>query len=406
MAYYRFKFFDDEKNVKSGIVEADNDANAMEILNEKGIVFISLEKENSLRYFNIFSYFKRITSKDVVIFSRQFSVMIAANLVIVQALKIAVEQTENPKLRKVISQIAYDVDNGSKLSDALSKYPKIFSSFYVSVVRSGETSGKLDSVLNYLADEMEKDFDIMAKIRGAMIYPAIILVGMVIVGFIMIVFVIPKLTETMQESNAELPFTTKVLINISDFFTSYFMTHFWWLILIIIALISYGLRSYLKTSLGKGQFDHLLLKIPVFGKLIQKVYIIRFSRTMNTLIIGGVTIVDSLRVARDVIANSIYRDLIDETILEVEGGNNISNVFERNVFMPKMVSQLISVGEKTGRLDLVLEKVTNFYSKEVDNTTNNLMVLLEPIIMIILGLGVGFLISAIILPMYNMANAF
>jgi len=406
MAYYRFKFFDDEKNVKSGIVEADNDANAMEILNEKGIVFISLEKENSLRYFNIFSYFKRITSKDVVIFSRQFSVMIAANLVIVQALKIAVEQTENPKLRKVISQIAYDVDNGSKLSDALSKYPKIFSSFYVSVVRSGETSGKLDSVLNYLADEMEKDFDIMAKIRGAMIYPAIILVGMVIVGFIMIVFVIPKLTETMQESNAELPFTTKVLINISGFFTSYFMTHFWWLILIIIALISYGLRSYLKTSLGKGQFDHLLLKIPVFGKLIQKVYIIRFSRTMNTLIIGGVTIVDSLRVARDVIANSIYRDLIDETILEVEGGNNISNVFERNVFMPKMVSQLISVGEKTGRLDLVLEKVTNFYSKEVDNTTNNLMVLLEPIIMIILGLGVGFLISAIILPMYNMANAF
>jgi len=346
-------------------------------------------------------FLNRIKLKEVVVFSRQFSVLISANVPLVQALKILVEQTANPKFKIIISQVADEVDAGSRLSVALARRSSVFSDFYVSVIKSGETSGKLDEVLNYLADEMEKDYDMMSKIKGAMIYPAFVLSGLGVVGVLMLTFVVPKLTDIMSESGGELPLATRILIAASDFMASY-----WWILLVIIAGAVTGLRLFLRTSRGRFIFDTIALRLPVFGKLLQRIYLVRFTRSMKTLIAGGVTIVRSLEISGDVVGNTVYKKIITDTIKEVEDGNSISAIFIKRKEIPAMVSQMMSIGEKTGKLDVILSRVTDFYGREIENIVANLMTLMEPIIMVVMGLGVGLMVAAIIMPMYNMASQF
>ncbi|MDD4610863.1 MAG: type II secretion system F family protein [Patescibacteria group bacterium] len=401
MPIFKYKASDSEKNLVAGLVEAPTESLAAEILRDNNLEVIYLGPDKGKKINLNISLFNRIKTKDLVIFSRQFSVMVSANVAIVQALGIVAEQTENEKLKSVITEISDEVDGGARLSEAMSKKSKVFSEFFVSVIKSGETSGKLDEVLNYLADEMEKDFDMMSKIKGAMIYPIFLFCTLVVVGALMMIKVIPQLTAVMIESGAPLPMATKILIGISDFLVSY-----WWLFLIILVAAVVGFRFYAKTISGKRTIDHLKLKLPLFGNLLKNIYLVRFSRSMHTLILGGVTISKSLEVAADVVDNEIYKELIIETLKEVENGNTISGVFAASPEVPKMVSQMLSVGEKTGKLDLVLAKVTDFYTRDINNTVNNLMSLMEPVIMVIMGIAVAVMVAAIILPMYNMASAF
>ncbi|MFH1427615.1 MAG: type II secretion system F family protein, partial [Patescibacteria group bacterium] len=361
----------------------------------------SLELESSGKKRNFLAILNRIKAKDIVIFSRQFSVMISANVALVQALKIIEDQTDNIRLKMIISEVADEVDSGSRLSESLEKRSDVFSDFYINVIKSGETSGKLDEVLRYLADEMEKDYDMMSKIKGAMIYPAFVFFGLGVVGVIMMVFVVPKLTEILVESGVELPITTRMLIGTSDILSSY-----WWLLIIIFVGIIIGFKYYLKTPFGRKYFDFIKLKVPIFGKLFQRIYLVRFTRSMNTLIVGGVAITKSLEIAADVVGNEIYKELIKETSKAVEDGDSISSVFINSKEIPGMVSQMMSVGEKTGKLDVVLEKITDFYSREINNVVANLMTLMEPIIMSVIGVAVGVMVAAIILPMYNLASAY
>ncbi|MDP2709364.1 MAG: type II secretion system F family protein [bacterium] len=400
MPIFKYKAFDKNKNVKEGMVEAGSREYVGEILAEKGYSIVSVSETSSLKKISL-PFLNRISAKDIVIFSRQFSVLISANVAMVQALKILVDQTNNINLKMTASEVADEVDAGSTLSEALGKRVNIFSNFYVSVIRSGETSGKLDEVLNYLADEMEKDYDMMSKIRGAMIYPAFVLTSLIGVGIVMMIFVVPKLTGILTESGAELPITTKILIG-----TSGFMSEYWWLLLITAVGSFSAFKYYVKRPRGRRQFDYLKLKLPIFGRLFQLIYLVRFTRSMNTLIVGGVTIADSLKVAAEVVGNKIYQELIEETIKEVEDGNSISSVFLESAVIPKMVSQMLNIGEKTGKMDVILERITNFYSREVANIVANLMTLMEPLIMVIMGLAVGVMVAAVILPMYNLATQF
>ncbi len=341
----------------------------------------------------------RVKKKDLVVFFRQFSVMISANLSVVRALNIITTQTKNPKLKIIVSELAYEVDSGTRLSAALSKREDVFSAFYINVIKSGETSGKLDEVLNYLADEVEKDNDIVTKIRNALIYPAFIIVALIGVGVFMMVFVVPKLTEILEQSGAELPLATRIIIGISDFLSSY-----WWLLILLILTLISLFRLYTRTDRGRRQIDYLKLKLPVFGGLFQRVYIVRFTRSMQTLVASGITITNALDIVSEVVDNEIYKDLILQTEEEVEGGNSLAIIFEDSKEIPPMVSQMIKVGEKTGRLETVLDNVTDFYSKEAENMVSNLVTLLEPFVIVVMGLGVGVMIAAIILPMYNLAN--
>lgn len=343
----------------------------------------------------------RITIKDLVIFSRQFSVLVSANVNLVESLTTIVDQTANLKLKMVISDIAYQVDSGSLLSDAMGKWSKHFSGFFINVIRSGETSGKLDEVLTYLANEMEKDYDMSKKITGAFIYPAFVLSGLTGVGIMMMVFVVPQLTGVLAETGAQLPLATRIIIAISDFLKNYFV-----LVIIFVVLGVIGFRMYAKTARGGRQVDFIKLHLPIFGDLFQTIYIVQFCRSLSTLLKGGVNITKSLEVTIDIVRSRVYQDLISKTLDAVNEGHPVAYVFESSKEIPSMVPQMMSVGEKTGKLDDILEKIVDFYSREINNKLANLTTLMEPIIMVVMGVGVGIMVAAVLMPMYNIATSF
>lgn len=397
---YRYEALDDQGTKKTGLVEADDSRDAASLLKENNLTLVNLEVANIKKSINL-PFINRISMKDVVIFARQFSIMIGAGVAMVQALRILVNQTENQKFKKVIGEIGDEVEGGAPLSDCLAKRPKIFSNFFVSVVKSGERSGKLDEVLNYLADEIGKDYDMIAKIRGSMIYPAVVMVGMVVIGIVMMVFVLPKLMDVMTETGTALPVATRILIAISNFMTGY-----WWLLIILFVGLLFAIKIALSSRTGRWIFDAMTLRLPVFGKLFQKILLVRFCRSMNTLLLGGVSIENSLSIAGDVVSNMTYKSLVNQTIKEVEDGNSISIVFLDSPLIPKMVSHMMQVGEETGKLDVVFNKVSEFYNREIDNMLANMMSLLEPMVMILIGVGVGVMVAAVIMPMYSMVGSF
>ncbi|HTW96875.1 MAG TPA: type II secretion system F family protein [Candidatus Methylomirabilis sp.] len=399
MPVYRYNAKNAAGKKVSGLINAFNRQAAIERLEEINLAIVSLKDKTDSWDLKLTTLLQPVRAKDLVIFSRQFSVMISANLALVQSLRIVSEQTENITLKMVVSEVAYEVDSGSTLSAALGKRPKIFSPFYTNVVRSGETSGRLDEVLNYLADEMEKDYDMDAKIKGAMIYPAFVFSGLIVVGVLMMVLVVPKLTEIMAESGAALPLSTRIVVGISNF-----LINFWWMAVIILIVAAVLLRIFLNTDRGKRALDLIKLRLPVFGNLFQLIYMVRFTRSMDTLLVGGVTVSKSLEVVSGIVGNSVYQDLIEESRRAVDEGDSMAKVFFAHEIIPRMVPQMIVVGEKTGKLDLVFKKVSEFYGREIQNILANLVALLEPSIMVIMGGAVGIMVAAVIMPMYNLAQ--
>ncbi len=342
-----------------------------------------------------------IKSKDLAIFSRQFSIMISANVTVVEALVILIEQTQNVSLQKMIADIAYEVDSGDFLSDSLAKRPKIFSSLFINIIKSGETSGRLDEVLNYLADEIEKNHDMKAKIKGAMIYPVFILSALVVVGIVLMVYVLPNLTAVIAESGTTLPLATRIVIATSNFLQAYIV----FVLLGVFALFA-ALRRYVKTKTGRYQFDNFKINLPIFGRLFKYIYIIQFSRALSTLIKGGVNITKGLEITVKVVDNVVFQEIIYDTLKAVSDGKPVSSIMENRKEIPKMVPHMLSVGERTGKLDSVLDKIVDFYNREVTNMLNNLSTIIEPVIMVIMGLGVGVMVAAVLMPMYNLASQF
>jgi type IV pilus assembly protein PilC len=400
MPFYNYIAVNDQCEEVEGVVDAANSDIALDTLTGQGLLVLSVKDRGAQAGMSMeISIFQRVKVKDLVVFSRQLAVMVSATMPVVQSLRILVNQIESVALKIIISEVADAVDGGSRLSEAFGKHPKVFSQFYVSMVKSGETAGKIDEVLNYLADQQEKDYDLISKTRGAMIYPAFILLALVIVGFIMMVFVVPKLTEVIAESGAELPVTTKMLMLTSDFMKAY-----WWIFVGGAVGAFIGLRYYRKTDAGRKHTDFVLLKIPIIGPLIfQKLYLVRFTRALSTLISGGVSLTEALKITSEVVGNEVYKDIVEKTIEEVEEGNSIATVFLNSSVVPNMVSQMLAVGEQTGRLDIVLNKLSSFYAREVDNAVGNLVTIIEPVILMLMGAAVGVMVSAILMPMYNLA---
>ncbi|MCB9802860.1 type II secretion system F family protein [Candidatus Nomurabacteria bacterium] len=400
MPTFKYRARGQSGSVTTGNVEAVSESSAIELLEDKGLIVLSLQEGGSKakKGFNI--NIGRVKNKDIVIFSRQLSVMVSSTVPIVQALKILAQQTVNPIFIEDIMEMANDVDGGMKLSSALGKHPKVFSRFYVAMVKSGETSGKLDEVLQYLADQMEKDYDLVSRIKGAMIYPVFIISGMILVGFLMMIFVVPNMTQMLIDSGAELPFLTRILIGVSSF-----MQSFWWLIVGTAVGLFVAFKAWTKTGGGKIAWDTAKVKVPIFGPLFQKIYIVRFARGFSTLIRGGVPVSAALRITAEVVDNEAYRALILGTIKEVEDGNSVVTVFSKSDLMPKMLSQMMSIGEQTGKLDSILEKLSDFYTREIDSLVNGLTALIEPMILMVMGVGVGGMVAAIMLPMFKVAQS-
>ncbi|MFH0804820.1 MAG: type II secretion system F family protein, partial [Patescibacteria group bacterium] len=272
--------------------------------------------------------------------------------------------------------------------------------FFIQMVRSAETTGRLDEILEYLANQLEKDYDMRSKARGAMIYPAFILSAFFAVGIGMMVFVLPQITGIFADSNVVLPITTRIFMGISDVLIKY-----WWALFVLLIGAVIGYKMFAKTESGRRTIDTVKLRAPIIGPIFTRLYLSRFGRSLSTLLTSGVPLTHSLDIVADLVGNVVYHDLTKKTIAEVEAGASITTVFMTSKDVPLMLSQMMSVGEQSGQLDKILIKLSDFYARELENSLNNLTSLIEPVIMVILGVAVGFLVSAIILPMYNLSSA-
>ncbi len=402
MALYRYTAKTKQGRLTTGMVEAGSEEIAHDMVAERGLDLVGLSEVAAPSRFGLsMQIVGRIKSKDVVVLSRQLAVMTSANVPIVQALKILVDQTAHPRLKTIVSEIGDQIEGGARLSQAFGNYPDVFSDFFVSMLKAGETSGKIDEVLNFLADQAEKDYDLTSKVRGAMIYPMFIVGGLIVVATLMMIFVIPRITSILTESGAKLPLATRILIG-----TSSFMATYWWLLGLLGAALFVGIRMYIRTPVGRIQWDTLKIYLPIFGKIFRTIYLVRFSRSLSTLLVGGVPITRSLEVVSDVVGNAVYKELILETMRSVRDGNPLAMLFLESPLVPIAVSQMINIGEQSGKLDDVLTRLTGFYNREVEHQVANLTTLIEPIIMVVMGVGVALMISAIILPMYQLALSF
>jgi type II secretory pathway component PulF len=400
MPTFRYRIRTEDGRIQAGIVDASTIDEANAALTERGFEVLLLEPYRARGKQQFLAFMNRVKSKDIVVVSRTLSVMVSAAVPLVDALRNIALQTENPALKSVMTDISAEVEAGSRLSDAFERHPKIFSSFFVNMIRSGETSGQLEGVLEYLADQQEKDYDMTSKIKGALIYPAFILTALFVVGFIMMTFVIPKLTAILEEANIDLPLSTKMLILVSGFFQ-----RFWFIVLILIVIAVIVIKVASKTPAGRMLIDYLKLKIPLFSTLFNRIYVVRFTRSFATLIHGGVDQVKALEIVSAIVGNQVWKKMVYDTIQEVNEGNSLTTAFRRNKNVPAMMNQMIAVGEETGRLQDVLNRVADFYKREVDALVSNLVTLIEPMIMVLLGVAVGVMVSAILLPMYQMSSA-
>lgn len=399
---FQYKARTKEGELQVGNVEASTRDAALSILLGHQLFVLSLDEEQKggfvVRLGNIFN---RVKAQDLMVFTRQFATLLASQVPLSDSLANLYKQTTKPVLKEAIAAIANDVDAGFSLSQALERHKSIFSEFYVNMVKSAEVTGRLSEVLDFLADYSEKQTTLISKVKNALTYPAFIIVLFVIVVAVMVTMVFPQITPIFAQSNVPLPFFTQVLLGISQF-----TANWWWVITIAVIAIVLLLINYFQTEEGKAVLDTLTLKTPIVGPLFQKLYIARFAESARVLIRGGLTIPQSVEISSHTIGNTIYAELLHDAAEQIRKGKLLSQALASMPEFPPLVSQLISVGESTGRLDDLLGKVNDFYSREVDNVVGNLVELIQPILMVVIGVIIAILFASILLPIYNLSQAF
>ena len=401
MNRFNYKAKDKDSRLVTGEVEAANASDAARLVKSKGFYVISITPKIDSPFTLIRKLRERITTRDVATFTRQLSTMINAGLPITEALLILRSQSKG-SMQKVVAQILADIEAGESFSTSLTRHSKIFSQTYISLVKSGEVGGVMDTVLLRLADNMEKQEEFAGKVKGALIYPAIIVVGMIIVGLVMMIFVIPRLTSLYTEFNATLPLPTRILIGLSSF-----VTQFWFIILIFGIIGAYVFKLYKATKDGRRKIDELSFKIPVFGELQKQVILTELTRTLSLMVGAGVPILEALNITSGVVSNTVVSDSLKDVAKQVEKGFPIAFAFGRHPdAFPFILSQMIAVGEETGKMDEVLTKISHIFEVESDEKVKGLTAAIEPLVMVVLGLGVGFLVIAVILPIYNLTSQF
>lgn len=400
MPKFSYKARDVAGNLVEGVLEAPSEPVLQEIVRNKDLILVSSRKKGASFDIRKIQIGSGIKAKDVVLFARQLSVLISATVPIVRALRILVEQQEKPGFRKVIDEVANDVDSGTRLSAAMHKHPKVFDDFFVYMIRAGETTGRLDEVLTYLADQKEKDYQLVSKMISSMIYPLFILVALGGVFVFMMIFVIPQLLDVVSQSGAELPIVTRILI-----WTSNTMQNYWYLILGVVVLLAGGYLVGRNYPVGKRYIHMAQLYIPVIGNIFRKIYLARMSRSLGNLLASGVPVNQAITIVGDIVGNSYYKSIMQQAVKDVEGGKALSQSLEQHTLIPPMMSQMVNVGEETGKMDEILAKLADYYTNEVSSLTDALVSLVEPIILMLLGAGALILVSGILLPIYQITES-
>jgi type IV pilus assembly protein PilC len=395
---YAYRVRTKEGRVLTGKMEADGEAAVATRLRSQGMIPVQITKDSKVSIkmeINILP--KKVKLKDLAIFARQFATMINAGLSLLRTLNILAEQTENPKLKEAIGGMRDDVERGSSLSGAMSKHPKVFSNLFVAMVRAGETGGQLDTVLTRIADNYEADYKLRQKVKAAMTYPVVVAGIAVLLVTVMLLFIVPTFAEMFEGLGGELPLPTKILVKLSEAAK--------WLVPLLVVLAIVGTSAYKRARKASADFrlraDRLKLKIPIFGDLFQKVALSRFTRTLALLLRAGVPVLQALDIVADATGNEVLTRATLDVKDSVRKGETMADPLERHEVFPPMVVHMISVGEDTGAIDAMLDKVSDFYDQEVESTTESLTSLIEPIMIAVLGGIVGAMIIALYMPMFK-----
>lgn len=383
-----------------GKVEAQSVKQAAAVLRGRGLLVISVKSQNANSLVMFREVFGGVKQDEIVTLTRQLSTMVTAGLPLIQAMSILAQQSK-PAMSKLIGDLQREIEGGSTFAKALERFPKHFSKVYVQLVKAGETGGVLDEVLERLADNMEKDKDFRAKTRGALIYPVIVVLALVVVAAVMMIFVIPKLTEMYKDFGAALPLPTQLLIGLSNFFVN-----FWWLMIAVIVGLTMLFNRWVATPMGRHSFDNFKLKIPIFGVLVSKIILTEFARTLSLLLGAGISLLQALQIVSGASDNVIFKEAMEEAGRQVEKGVPLSQALSGYKVFPPILSQMMAVGEETGKLDDVLLKLSRYFESESENAVKNLTTALEPMIMIVLGIGVGVMVIAVIMPIYGLTSQF
>jgi len=386
--------------IHTGQIEASSKEVAVSLLQKHELYVTFLEEAMPPIYAKKIKFFDNVSQKDIVLFSRQLSIMFSSKVPLVESLRVLSTQTQNSELREKIIEISEELEGGTTLSQSLARYPKIFSSFYVAMIKSGEISGKLAEVLNYLADHLEREYHLAAKTKGALIYPALIVVVVIAVLALMVFFVIPQLATIFEASSEPLPFLTRIVIS-----GAAVLRRAGFVIILLLILSVFFVLRYYRSKNGKRFFDRLFLKLPLIGPLLQMIYITRFAENFSTLISGGLPVSQCLETVGDIMGNTSYQEVVLRARDEVRKGVPISTVLSSapEIFPPMFV-QMALVGEKTGTLDTTLMNIVDFYQKEIDMSISNVLNVLEPLLIVILGVVVGGIMLSILMPLYRIIS--
>jgi type IV pilus assembly protein PilC len=399
MAVFDYQARTRSGELRSGVVETSSQEAALDILQREGLLVVSVSerKKTSLLETRLGS---GISQKDVVIFSRQLATLFESHIPVIEALKTLAGGTTKKVLREIIADILDDVNGGLSLSQTFTKHPEMFSSFYIHLVRSGEESGRLQEVFTYLADYLERSYYLASKARNSLIYPAFVLFAFIAVLIVMLIVVIPRLTEIFQETGQDIPLYTRMVIAISSSLRSGGP-----FLLFLLVAGSFFLWRWGMTSSGRFFFHRLQISLPVLGELYRKLYMARLADNLRTLIIGGIPIIRALEITGEVVGNDVYRNALSNAMESVKAGSTIGAAFEKNSEIPFLFTQMVKIGESAGRLDAILASIAKFYQRDVDVALDNLVALIEPALIIFLGVGIGILVASVLVPLYNLVGS-
>ncbi len=398
---FAYKAIDSSNTQREGKVEASSIDAAITVVQKRGYTIISIDPmEDKKSLFDIeLSLFKSVKAKEIVILSRQISTLFQAHVSPLRIFRLLSAEVENPMLQNVLNRIVDDLQGGSSISRALAAHPGVFSNFYVNLVRSGEESGSLDKSFSYLADYLDRSYEIATKARNALIYPAFVVSVFCVVMILMLTLVIPKVAQILVDSGTELPIYTKIVIGFSNFLVDWVG-----IIFIFLSVGIIGFWQFMKSPVGARTIDEFVLSVPYVGDLKRKLILTRLCDNMSTMLSNGISIVPALEVTSEVVENAVYVEILNATLADVKAGRSFADAISEYPEIPTVLSQMIRVGEETGSLSEILGTLALFYRREVNNAIDTLIGLIEPVMIVMLGLGVGLLLASVLMPIYSITT--
>lgn len=397
MATYAYRARQENGTLTRGTLRAASEERAGSLLRTNGLTPISLERIEEQSVFHKSISFGHVSTKDLIVFFREAASMILAGVPVIETLKALEKQSRKERLTTIIREVIYDIEGGESLSIALSKHAHVFNQFILGIIRTGEASGKLGDSLHAIANQLEEEYGFQRKVRAALIYPAFVLVLVVVLVIIMFAFVLPQLVGLFKDAGVALPLPTRILIAMTNFFTTY-----WPILLTCVVALGLLFRSWIRTAEGRYTFSSITLAIPVFREIIQKVYLARMTSALATLFASDVPVIEALSLARESIGNRVYQRILDNTVQAIKDGASISYVWAQEPHIPPMLTTMVNVGEKSGEVSKAFTQANKFFARDVADILETITILLEPILIIILGIGVGIIVASVLLPIYNL----